>query len=114
VNDTSSDEATWFNCKAWERQAEILAEHAKKGSMIVADLRYTPRTYTPEGSDRKVTYPEFTISSFRFLGGGEKPENGNTSNAQNQNARGSNRATQAQNKAATATASADDGDDLPF
>jgi single-strand DNA-binding protein len=114
VNEQKDADPTWFTCKAWEKSAETLMEYADKGTQLIVDARYTPRKYTPEGAEKAITVPEFTVMSFRFLGSAESRSgsgsgNGNAPTPITQAKSGRGKATPTPD-----TVEADSDDELPF
>lgn len=61
-------QANFINCVAWNKPAEIIAEHFKKGNRINLVGKLTSRQYEDAGVKKWVT--EVMIDSFDFI---EKP-----------------------------------------
>ena len=61
-------QANFINCVAWNKPAEIIAEHFKKGNRINLVGKLTSRQYEAAGVKKWVT--EVMIDSFDFI---EKP-----------------------------------------
>jgi single-strand DNA-binding protein len=59
-------EADFINCVVWGKQAEVLADHTGKGSLIGVTGRIETRSY--ENSDGKKVYvTEVNVENFSFL-----------------------------------------------
>ena len=61
-------QANFINCVAWNKPAEIIAEHFKKGNRINLVGKLTSRQYEDAGVKKWIT--EVMIDSFDFI---EKP-----------------------------------------
>ena len=63
------EEAEFHNFIAWNKQAEIINQHKKKGEMLfVIGKKKTSRWETPEGDKRSKI--EFHVSEFEFVSTG--------------------------------------------
>ncbi len=72
----------WHRCVAWEKKAEVLGEHLKKGSQVFITGKLKTREWTDsEGVKRYTT--EIEVKDFKMLGGkpategfapGDRPE----------------------------------------
>ena len=58
-------EADFFNCVAWGKVAEVVANYTQKGSKIMVEGRVETRTYDKDGS--KVFYTEVIVSNVELL-----------------------------------------------
>lgn len=58
-------QANFINCVAWNKPAEIIAEHFKKGNRINLVGKLTSRQYEEAGIKKRVT--EVMIDSFDFI-----------------------------------------------
>lgn len=73
------EETEWHRCVAWRKSAEIIAEHAKKGAMLLVEGRMKTRKWQDkDGVDRYTG--EIIVDQFQFVG--SKPERGNSSNSE--------------------------------
>ncbi len=62
-------ETEWCNCVAWEKTAELVAQHLTKGRQCHVEGRLQTRNYeAKDGTKRYVT--EIVANSVLFLGGG--------------------------------------------
>lgn len=67
--DSDEEVTTWLRWKAFGKQAEVLAQHAKKGELLFVEGR--PDTYPVESArGAQVTVTEFIVEHFEFAGGG--------------------------------------------
>ena len=58
------DKTTFVDCEAWEKQAELIASHFKKGSKIGIVARYAKDTYEKDGQNRTKHY--FVVNHITF------------------------------------------------
>ena len=73
------NEADFINCVIWRKQAEALANHAKKGVLISVIGRIQTRSYDNQ-QGQKVYVTEVVAEQFKFL---EKREGGSSQGNQN-------------------------------
>ncbi|SFM12652.1 single-stranded DNA-binding protein [Salibacterium qingdaonense] len=81
TNQNGEREADFFNCVAWRKQAENVANYLKKGSQTGIDGRLQSRKYENQ-EGRRVTVVEVQAESVQFLeprgssggGGGGAPQ----------------------------------------
>lgn len=67
-----TQETEWFTCVAWEKLAELVAQHLTKGRQVYVDGRLTTRSWEKDGSKHYKT--EVIASQVLFLGGqGNRP-----------------------------------------
>ncbi len=68
VNRKSGDkeETTFVNIVVWEKSAEILAEHTKKGSPLFIEGRLQVRSWEKDGEKKLST--EVVVETFQFIG----------------------------------------------
>jgi single-strand DNA-binding protein len=65
-NDKGESETDFISCVVWRKQAETMANHLKKGSLIGVNGRIQSRSY--EGQDgKRVFVTELNVESFTFL-----------------------------------------------
>ena len=71
VDKPGKDNGTSFlDVVAWDKQADIISQYAKKGSAILVEGRLDQRTYEKDG--KKQSYVSVVVSDFQFVGGGSK------------------------------------------
>ena len=56
----------WFNCSAWEKQAELCNQYLQKGSLVAIEGRDKARSY--EGRDGWQASLDVAVSYVEFLG----------------------------------------------
>ena len=61
------EKTEWFNCVAFRRQAEVIAEYVKKGQQLAVTGSIKTRTYEKDGETKYFT--EVHVRSFEFIGG---------------------------------------------
>jgi len=66
----------WHRCEAWGRQAEVIGQYLKKGSLISVEGQLQTRKWTDKEEVERWT-TEIRVSNFKMLGG--KNENGDSS-----------------------------------
>ena len=72
------DEADFFECTAWEKTAEIMAEYLRKGDQVGISGTLRKESYEKDGQKRYKTY--IIVDSFDFIGSkNQKTEQINTS-----------------------------------
>ena len=63
-----TEQVHYFDCTAWGRSAEVLTEHAGKGSPLLIEGRLEQHRWeTDDGSKRSKV--EITVENFTFIGG---------------------------------------------
>ena len=60
------EETTWHRVSAWGRQAEIVGEYLKKGSLVYVEGKMTERKYTDESGAEKRSF-EIRMQDMRML-----------------------------------------------
>lgn len=68
------EETDWVRCVAFNRRAEVIAEHFKKGSQIHVTTQMRNRSWEGEGG-KKHWITEFLVQDFQFCG--NRPASGN-------------------------------------
>ena len=63
----SKDATDFFNLIAWEKRAETMGEHLKKGSRILIEGRIQTNSYEKDGV--KYNGVEIIVDNFEFAGG---------------------------------------------
>lgn len=64
-NKEGNYDSVFFNCKAFNKQAELIAEKFQKGDCIALEVSYDPDTY--EKDRKNVTVPKFSVNGLTFL-----------------------------------------------
>lgn len=65
-NGDKKEEVSFFNCSAWGKRAEVLAQYVRKGAQLAISGRLQQRTW--EGQDgKKMSAVEIMIEDFQFL-----------------------------------------------
>ena len=59
------EETEWFNCVAWDRQAEIANHLIQKGALLYVEGRLKTRTWEQNGSKHYKT--ELIVADFKLL-----------------------------------------------
>lgn len=59
------EKATFFNIRGWNRLAEIVHEHCRKGNLVFAEGEYQRETYVKDGEQKYFDY--IRITSVQFL-----------------------------------------------
>ena len=60
------DEADFIPCVVWDKQAEVMQQYLRKGSLIGVEGRIQQRTYqTSNGENRSIV--EVVVNNFSFL-----------------------------------------------
>ena len=68
VNDRK-DEATFFRCAAWDKQADTIAEYASKGTKIAIWGFVSARAYIDKATGQARASLEVNVHQFEFCGG---------------------------------------------
>ena len=68
VNDRK-DEATFFRCTAWDKQADTIAEYASKGTKIAIWGFVSARAYIDKATGQPRASLEVNVHQFEFCGG---------------------------------------------
>ena len=61
------EEVGFFNCTAWSKLAETIAQYVKKGDKIAVEGRLQQRTWEKDGQKHSVV--EIVVDNVQFLGG---------------------------------------------
>jgi single-strand DNA-binding protein len=64
--------SVWFDCTLWERRAEALAPHIRKGSFVVVTGDVDARAYVPNGGGEPKAVMSVRVAEFTFGGGGDE------------------------------------------
>ena len=76
----NKDEVSYIECTAWGKQAETLAQYAKKGTGILVSGRLSQRSWEDKNGGGKRSRTEIVVEDFNFLGGGNGSSAGSNSN----------------------------------
>ena len=68
TRDYDKEKADFINCQAWDKTAEIISEHCRKGSELLIDGRIQTGNYEKEDGT-KVYTTDIVINRFEFIGG---------------------------------------------
>ena len=60
-----SKQTEWFNCSAWEKQAELCNQYLQKGSQVYIEGRIKSREYEVDGKTRFSL--DVSVSQVQFL-----------------------------------------------
>lgn len=64
--------SVWFDCTLWERRAEALAPHIRKGSFVVVSGDVSARAYVPKEGGEPKAVMSIRVGEFTFGGGGDE------------------------------------------
>lgn len=67
-NGEKRDEATFVDCTAWGRTAELIATHLKKGDPIFVEGRLRYETWEDKGTGATRSKVSITVELFQFVG----------------------------------------------
>lgn len=76
VGRMKKEETDFISCIAWEKTAEIIAEHCRKGDKIAIVGRLQTGSY--EKDDKKIKTTDVLINQITFLGSNKKEKNDKT------------------------------------
>ena len=62
------EDVSFFNCIAWGKGGEVLAQYAKKGAKIGIEGRLQQRSWQDQNGQKRTTV-EIVVENFQFLGG---------------------------------------------
>lgn len=68
--------SVWFDCTLWERRAEALAPHIRKGSFVVVSGDVDARAYIPKEGGEPKAVMGIRVAEFTFGGGGDEQRAG--------------------------------------
>ena len=63
------DNVSFFDCSAWGKSGEIIAQYAKKGSGILVSGRLEQRSWEDKEGQKR-SRVEIVVEDFNFVGGG--------------------------------------------
>ena len=65
-NGEKMEESSFFNCVSFGKQAETLAQYAKKGDSLLVETRPKQETWEDKQSGQKRSAVKFIVESFTF------------------------------------------------
>ena len=65
--DERKEQASFFNCVAFGKTGEVIAQYAKKGDPIAVSGRLQQRSWESEGTKKSAV--EIVVNEVKFLGG---------------------------------------------
>ncbi len=65
---TNQEQASFFDCVAWGKTGEIIAQYIQKGRPILVSGRLDQRSWEQDGNKRSKV--EVVVEDFNFVGGG--------------------------------------------
>ena len=66
---------SFFNCIAWGKPGEVIAQHCKKGQRIGIEGRLQQRSWQDQNGQKRNTV-EIVVENFQFLSGGQGQQGG--------------------------------------
>ena len=69
------DQTSFFNCIAWGKPGEVIAQHCKKGQRIGIEGRLQQRSWQDQNGQKRNTV-EIVVENFQFLSGGPGQQGG--------------------------------------
>ena len=64
------DDVSFFDCSAWGKMGETIAQYAKKGTGILLSGRLSQQSWDDKNSGQKRSRVEIVVEDFNFVGGG--------------------------------------------
>ena len=74
------DQVSYFDCVAWSKLGEIMAEYCQKGKMIAVEGRLSQRRWDDQDGNKKSKI-EIVVENFQFLSGGKSEDSSEKSNS---------------------------------
>lgn len=65
------EKTEWHNLVAWNRQAEVIQQYARKGTSMYIEGSLSTRSWDDQTSGQKRYRTEIVVRNFQFLGGGQ-------------------------------------------
>ena len=69
------ENVSFFDCSAWGKSGELIAQYAKKGSGIMVSGRLDQRSWEDKEGQKR-SRVEINVEDFNFIGGGNGGEGG--------------------------------------
>ena len=66
----NKESVSFFDCSAWGKQGETIAQYAKKGTAMLVSGRLEQRSWDDKATGVKRSRVEVVLEDFNFLGGG--------------------------------------------
>ncbi len=68
VNDGTKQNphTTWFNCTAWEKTGDMIAQYASKGELLFVSGQMKSRDYTDKNGQERTVW-ELTVRDFTLM-----------------------------------------------
>ncbi|MBP5204674.1 single-stranded DNA-binding protein [Candidatus Saccharibacteria bacterium] len=79
ANGSQKEAVSFFNCSAWGKLGETIAQYAKKGNGILLSGRLDQRSWDDKTSGQKRSAVEIVVEDFNFIGGGDNSYSGDDS-----------------------------------
>ena len=79
------ENVSFFDCSAWGKSGEIIAQYAKKGSGILVSGRLEQRSWEDKEGQKR-SRVEINVEDFNFIGGGNGGEGGSYSGGSSKSA----------------------------
>ena len=74
------ENVSFFDCSAWGKSGELIAQYAKKGSGILVSGRLEQRSWEDKEGQKR-SRVEIVVEDFNFVGGGNAGEGGSSSSS---------------------------------
>ena len=65
----NKENVSFFDCAAWGKQGETIAQYAKKGTAMLVSGRLEQRSWDDKATGTKRSRVEIVLEDFNFLGG---------------------------------------------
>ena len=82
----NKENVSFFDCSAWGKQGETIAQYAKKGTGMLVSGRLEQRSWDDKATGAKRSRVEVVIEDFNFLGGNADGSSNGRSKASSSNA----------------------------
>ena len=69
------EKTTWFNCSAWDKQAELANEYLKKGQQVYVEGRVSLHEYEGRDGQQRASL-DVAVTNIQFLGARDKVDQG--------------------------------------
>ena len=77
------EDVSFFDCSAWGRSGETIAQYAKKGTGMLVSGRLEQRSWDDKKTGEKRSRVEVIVEEFNFLGGGNSEGGSYTGSSRN-------------------------------
>lgn len=109
----NQEKTEWHNLVAWNRQAEVIEQYARKGTSLYVEGSLSTRSWDDQATGQKRYKTEIVVRSFQFLGSKSDNQGGYSTQSQSAGASGYNSPNTNTNNDFGGGNNAPD-DDLPF